>query len=72
MNYKHEIANIFKKTRIELGISQQEVADKANVTQKTVSRIENGKDNTSTESLFQIGGVLGLKMTWMKEPPVSA
>lgn len=68
MDFKNEIAATFRTARLELGMSQQEVADKARVTQKTISRIENGKDNTSTESLFQIGHILGLKITWTKEP----
>lgn len=68
MDSKTEIAVRFRTARKGLGLSQQQVALKAAVTQKTVSRIENGKDNTSIDSVEAIGKVLGVRLTFIEEP----
>ena len=52
--------NIFKR-RMELGLSQRELADKAGVTQKTISRIEGGDPGIRQTTLVKVYTALDLK-----------
>lgn len=45
--------------RIKRGLTQQEFADKANIDRSTVSKIENGKWNFTTEFIETYLTVLG-------------
>lgn len=51
---------IFKR-RMELGLSQIELADKAGVTQKTISRIEGGDQGIRTSTIIKVYTALNLK-----------
>jgi len=59
---KQMLARFLKARRQELGYSQRVLAERAQITQKTVSRIETGKDNTSLESLFPLMQALNLQL----------
>lgn len=52
--------NIFKR-RMELGLSQRDLADKASVTQKTISRIEGGDLGIRQTTLVKVYTALNLK-----------
>lgn len=52
--------NIFKR-RMELGLSQRDLADKASVTQKTISRIEGGDPGIRQATLIKVYTALDLK-----------
>lgn len=52
--------NIFKR-RMELGLSQRDLADKASVTQKTISRIEGGDSGVRQTTLVKVYSALDLK-----------
>ena len=52
--------NIFKR-RMELGLSQRDLADKASVTQKTISRIEGGDSGIRQATLIKVYTALDLK-----------
>ncbi|AUD12463.1 MULTISPECIES: helix-turn-helix domain-containing protein [unclassified Planococcus (in: firmicutes)] len=52
--------NIFKR-RMELGLSQRDLADKASVTQKTISRIEGGDPGIRQTTLIKVYTALDLK-----------
>jgi transcriptional regulator with XRE-family HTH domain len=49
-----------KQAREAAGLSLRELADKANVSASTISRIERGKGNPSFENLLSIYRALGL------------
>lgn len=51
-----------KQRRQELGLNQQEVADRAGVTRGYVSRLENGKSGSRTLELSKIVEALGLRL----------
>ncbi len=48
-----------RDTREELGITQEELALKSSIPRTTISKIENGKRNTSIYKLIQIANALG-------------
>lgn len=50
---------IFRR-RMELGLSQRELADKADVTQKTISRIEGGDPGIRQTTLVKVYTALNL------------
>jgi XRE family transcriptional regulator, regulator of sulfur utilization len=53
-----EIGAILKNLRKRKGLSQQNVADKANISRAYISQIENGETNPSIDTLESIGKVL--------------
>lgn len=62
-NFEKKIAEMavkIQKTRIDNGISQQELAKKAHITQQQLSGVENGS-NYTIKTLFKICKALGLK-----------
>lgn len=58
MKIAHEIRNI----RIKLGYSQKETAKKLGVIQQYISKIENGHENVSVDTLKRIADVFGKKV----------
>ena len=57
-----DIAAIIKERRARLGLSQQDLAEFAEVGIATVKDIERGKGNPSLHTLQKIMTVLGLEM----------
>lgn len=53
-------ASLIKARRIELGYSQQQVADAIGVKQQSYARMEQGKFYLSTRQLFAICAILDL------------
>ena len=49
--------------RFALSLSQQDVADRARLSRKTVSEFENGKDSMSVANLQRLLGAVGLELT---------
>ncbi len=56
---EHRSQIIFKQ-RMNVGLTQSELAEKANVTQKTVSRIERGDTKVRETTLRKVYEVLGI------------
>lgn len=54
----------FKEIRLERGLSQQEIADKAGVSQSTIMFLENGR-NQSSRRIVEIAKVLGVNSEWL-------
>lgn len=52
--------NIFKR-RMELGLSQIVLAEKSDLTQKTISRIEGGDQEIRKSTIVKVYAVLNLK-----------
>ena len=57
-----DVATIIKERRARLGLSQQDLAEFAEVGIATVKDIERGKGNPSLHTLQKIMAVLGLEM----------
>ena len=51
-----------RKAREKHGLSQQDIADKADIDKKTIQRIENGKLNPSLDTLASIAKGLNLTL----------
>lgn len=58
-----EIAAVIKKRRTQLGLSQQDLAEFAEVGIATVKDIERGKGNPSLQTLQKLLRVLGLDIS---------
>ncbi len=56
------IGESIRERRIELGLTQQDLADYAGVSLRMIVSIENGKANPSLSAVNKIAGVLGLKL----------
>lgn len=52
-----------KSRRLELGLSQREMASKSGVTQGTVSQIENGRIAATVVMLSRFADALGLSLS---------
>jgi y4mF family transcriptional regulator len=59
---KHEIGKSIRKRRQELGITQGDLAELSNTSDKTVRAVERGQGNPRLDTLLSILGVLGLSM----------
>ena len=60
-----EIGNRIKSQRIAMNMTQKEMAERTNLTQKTISNLENGKDvsfSTVIDVLRCLGQLQGLDM----------
>lgn len=57
-----DIGKMIQERRNELELKQQDLAEMANVTIKTIYAIENNKGNPTIEVLKKILNVLGLEM----------
>lgn len=53
-------SQIIFKQRMSIGLTQSELAERANVTQKTVSRIERGDTKVRETTLQKVYEVLGI------------
>lgn len=58
-----EIGGRIKKRRIELGISQEKLADLLNVTYQQVQRYENGTNRLNVENIQLIANILSLPVS---------
>ena len=54
------VGNNIKKYREKAGITQQKLAEYANLSQHFISQLENGRKNTKIETLDKISKVLGV------------
>ncbi|WP_434699769.1 helix-turn-helix transcriptional regulator [Trueperella pyogenes] len=58
-----EYATVLKSARKSYGLTQQEVADLAGVSDRTVRALEQGSQSPSLKALFAVAGVLGVEIT---------
>lgn len=58
--------NKLKEVREEIGLSQEELAQKAGVSRVTISGIESGRMNVAkTDTLTKLADALGKKVTYL-------
>ena len=58
-----EIGGRIKKRRIELGISQEKLADRLGVTYQQVQRYENGTNRLNVENIQLIASILSVRVS---------
>jgi len=59
---KKKIAQLLKKRRTSLKLTQQTLSDISNISTPIISSLENGTSNISLNNLLEILDVLGLEM----------
>lgn len=57
-----DLGCVLKMRRKKLGLTQIEAGKKINLTQKTVSNIENGRPGVQLETLFRLMSALNLEI----------
>lgn len=62
-----ELANVIRKRRQEIGMTQIELAFKASTTQKSISKIETGKENPSFLTMLSIVKALDMDVVIMDQ-----
>lgn len=58
-----QIVNALCRRRIELGLTQAEVAEKAGLQQKSIARLENGNVVPRLDTVFKVANALGMELT---------
>ena len=64
---KTDAHEIIKEKRIELGLSQKQLADKAGLSHNTVYNLEANRVSTNLETYEKICKVLGIKLSSILE-----
>ncbi len=57
-----QFVNAIHHRRLELGLTQSELADKVGLHQESIARIENGGTVPRLDTVLKIAGALGLKL----------
>ncbi|MBA8910695.1 helix-turn-helix domain-containing protein [Aminobacter ciceronei] len=60
MNMRKLVGRNFARLRKESGLSQEQVAERADLTQQYISGIETGKRNPTIETLYAIAKAFGV------------
>lgn len=61
-NYK-DAAELIKKRRGELGITQKQLADFCNLSHNGISKLEGGDTDIKLSTLLKMSAILGFKIT---------
>ncbi|WP_294751927.1 helix-turn-helix transcriptional regulator [uncultured Ruminococcus sp.] len=64
---KENVHEIIKEKRMELGLSQKQLADKAGLSHNTVYNLETNRVSTNLETYEKICKVLGIKLSSLLE-----
>lgn len=59
-----------KKLREDRNVSQEELADKLNISQSKLSKIENGRLKVNITLLLKICNCFGVKITYLINQPI--
>ena len=54
LKYSQRLAEAVKKARLELGLTQEEVADKSDTDVRTIINMEMGRGNPKLKTLFKV------------------
>lgn len=66
MKYDHRITGqVIGRLRVQQGLSQEELAQKAGIARSHLAMIENGKKSASVETLWRIAEALGIKLSYL-------
>jgi DNA-binding XRE family transcriptional regulator len=61
-NNYYEVVKEFKETRKKLGLTQQQLADKAGIDRTVIAKIETGARNTTINSLQMLAEAMDKKL----------
>jgi y4mF family transcriptional regulator len=64
-----DLAGEVRARRAELGLTQTQLAELADVSRKWISDVERGKESVQLKPLLQVCDVLGLPITLAEAPP---
>ncbi|MCR4638951.1 helix-turn-helix transcriptional regulator [Ruminococcus sp.] len=64
---KENAHEIIKEKRLELGLSQKQLADKAGLSHNTVYNLETNRVSTNLETYEKICKILGIKLSSLLE-----
>lgn len=70
MSARLSFARWCRSTRVDLDITQQQLADAVGVTRSYVARLESGRANPSLEVVDRIGNALGIDFELTGRPPI--
>lgn len=59
---EYRLASSLIQARLEKSLTQQQLADKAGVTQNTITRLESGTTNPTVGTLTRVASVLGKEL----------
>jgi len=59
-----QLVNAIHQRRLELGWTQQELADKVGLHQESIARIENGGTIPRLDTVLKLAMAMGMKLTW--------
>ena len=59
-----ELVRSIRNRRIQLGLTQQEVADRVGTSQTVICYLENGKHSPSLDMLVRVGMALDMGLAW--------
>jgi HTH-type transcriptional regulator/antitoxin HipB len=65
---RRELSRMLMMRRIELGLSQQELADRMETTVAVISRLETGSQSFSTATLQRLAQALDTRLVYAFEP----
>lgn len=63
MNIKEKVGKRIKYLRNQLGMSQEELSDKADIDRTYITSVENGKRNISIVNIEKIANALGVSLS---------
>ena len=64
MKYDHRITGqVIGRLRVQQGLSQEELAQKAGIARSHLAMIENGKKSASVETLWKIADALSIALS---------
>jgi len=55
-----------REARIDKGLRQEDLAERANITVQTISLLENGKTTAQSQTRRAIEEALGVRVNWLK------
>jgi transcriptional regulator with XRE-family HTH domain len=58
-----QVVNALFQRRVELGLTQAEVAERAGLKQESIARLENGNVVPRLDTVFKVAHALGMKLT---------
>ena len=58
----YDVLQELKQTRKSLGLTQHELAEKANIPRSTVTKVESGSYNPTLQTLMNIAGAMNKKL----------
>jgi len=62
MNSASELGTTLQRTRKNHGLTQEQLADLAGISERTLRSIERGAGNPSIEAVLSVADVLGLRI----------